>query len=412
MSPPEQAKTARSFPSRTQVRALALGAATVLVFYLCYRVAQPFLIPLVWGATLALITHPVHSWLAARTQRPSLAAASSVLLVTVLLVAPALWAGTVLVREGRKGLTALQEAWHQGRGQGAVAKVPGLSTVVRELLGEPGGEKQPEVRSGAENPTTEATGRKEEGKGEAKGKEEGKEEDPKSEADPGAMAGVETAAAKEGLGPALKSRMPRVLSGSVKSIVEVLVALFALFFFLRDGEHAVEALRDWVPLSRAESGHVLGRLGDTVRATTFGTVTVGAIQGVLGGLMFWWLGLPGPVLWGTIMALLALVPVLGAFVIWVPAALFLAMEGELLKALILAAWGALVIGLADNLLYPVLVGRRLRMHTLPVFIAIIGGLSLFGAAGLVIGPAALCLALELLRIWKNRLQGRRATPEV
>jgi predicted PurR-regulated permease PerM len=382
----------RAWPSRTQVRALALAAGTLLVLYLCYRVAQPFLIPLVWGATLALVVFPVHRWLAARTHRPGLAAATSVVLVTVLLVVPAAWAGTLLVREGRKGASALQEAWHQGRGQAAVAKVPGLSAVVRGLMGEPGHAAEPE---NGNEPRPEADGKSE-----------------KKPPDPGAMAGMESAAAREGLGPALKSRMPRVLSGTVKSVVEVLVALFALFFFLRDGERAVAALRGWVPLTRAESRRVLRRLGDTVKATTFGTVTVGAIQGFLGGLMFWWLGLPGPVLWGAVMALLAIVPVLGAFIVWVPAALFLAVEGEPLKALILAAWGALVIGLADNLLYPVLVGRQLRMHTLPVFIAIIGGLSLFGAVGLVIGPAVLCLAVELLRVWKNRLRGPRPAPEV
>ena len=363
-----------------------LAAGTLLIFYLCFRVAQPFLIPLVWGATLALVAHPVHRWLLARTARPSLAAAGSVALVVVLLLGPAAWAGTILVREGRKGASALQEAWQKGRGQAAVAKVPGLSAVFRELMGEPGAPPAPPARD-------------EDGKAAKEDKS-------------GAMAGIESAAPQEGLGPAMKSRLPAVVSGTVRSVVEVLVALFALFFFLRDGERAVAGLKEWVPLSRAESSRVLGRLGDTVKATTFGTLTVGAVQGILGGLMFWWLGLPGPVLWGAIMALLAIVPVLGAFVIWVPAALFLAAEGEVLKAIILAVWGSLVIGLADNLLYPVLVGRLLQMHTLPVFLSIIGGLSLFGAAGLVIGPAALCLAIELLRVWKSRLQGRPAAHEV
>ena len=123
--------------------------------------------------------------------------------------------------------------------------------------------------------------------------------------------------------------------------------------------------------------------------------------------MFWWLGLPAPALWGVMMGLLALVPVLGAFIVWIPAAVFLALEGSWGKALVLTAWGAVVIGLIDNLLYPSLVGNRLRLHTLVVFIAILGGLSVFGAAGLFLGPALVTVALELRRMWRVRARARR-----
>jgi predicted PurR-regulated permease PerM len=397
MSNPRETTPVRSWPSRSQVRTLALAAATILVFYLCFRVAQPFLIPLVWAATLAVVTHPVHRWLAARIPNPNAAAAVSVALVTVLILGPAAWVATVLVREGRKGAVALQEAWQSGRGRSIVERVPGLSTALPDLLGGSASPSSP--------PSPFAPDRKQ---------EEPKPAPSASLAEPGrdggAVTEVEAAAAKEGIGPAVKARMPAILSETFKSGLEVLIALFALFFFFRDGERAGGALRDWLPMSRAESDHVLGRLVDTVKATTFGTVTVGTIQGVLGGLMFWWLGLPAPVLWGAVMALLAIVPVLGAFVVWMPAAVFLALEGSLGKALVLTAWGSIVIALADNLLYPVLVGRRLQMHTLPVFIAIIGGLSLFGAAGLVLGPAVLCLAIELLAVWKKRLRPGAVPP--
>ena len=99
---------------------------------------------------------------------------------------------------------------------------------------------------------------------------------------------------------------------------------------------------------------LFGRTVDTVQATLYGTIAVAAIQGVLGGLIFWWLGLPTPLLWGLVMGLLALVPVLGAFVVWVPAAIFLALDGSWGKALILSTWGGIVIACVDNLLYPIL----------------------------------------------------------
>jgi predicted PurR-regulated permease PerM len=102
------------------------------------------------------------------------------------------------------------------------------------------------------------------------------------------------------------------------------------------------------------------------------------------------------------MALLAVVPVLGAFVIWIPAALFLATEGSWGKALILIAWGAFVVGTVDNLLRPILVGKRLKLHTVLAFISTVGGLILFGAAGLVLGPVVLTVTAELLEIWRHR----------
>jgi predicted PurR-regulated permease PerM len=135
------------------------------------------------------------------------------------------------------------------------------------------------------------------------------------------------------------------------------------------------------------------------------------VQGVLGGLMFWWLGLPAPLLWGVAMFLLSLVPVLGAPVVWIPAALFLGLTGSGWKALILAAWGTLVIGSIDNLLYPVLVGVRVRMHTLLVFFSVVGGLMLFGAAGLVLGPVAVVVTQALIEVWRQRTSGGRAAED-
>jgi predicted PurR-regulated permease PerM len=103
------------------------------------------------------------------------------------------------------------------------------------------------------------------------------------------------------------------------------------------------------------------------------------------------------------MALLSVLPAFGAAIVWVPAAIYLALDGDLTRAGILAAWGMLVMGLVDNLLYPMLVRNRLRLHTVPVFISILGGLFVFGAAGLVLGPVVLAIAVALLDIWRRRL---------
>jgi predicted PurR-regulated permease PerM len=182
-----------------------------------------------------------------------------------------------------------------------------------------------------------------------------------------------------------------------------LVSLFLLFYFLRDREYILGALRNFFPLTVPESSRLFVRVRDTIQALVWGTLAVSAIQGTLGGLMFWWLGLPAPLLWGAVMAIVAVLPVFGTALIWVPTAVYLAFAGEWQSALILTVWGGTVIALIDNLLYPFLVRNKLRLHPVPIFIAILGGLLVFGGTGIVLGPVILAIAVALLDVWRRRM---------
>jgi len=206
-------------------------------------------------------------------------------------------------------------------------------------------------------------------------------------------------------------RASEFAAGSVWVLVQVVLTFFVLFYLFRDRRKALGTVRSLVPLSEKETNKVFTRVADTIHATVFGTLAVAAVQGALGGLMFWWLGLPAPILWGAVMGLLAIVPVLGAFVVWLPAAIFLASSGQWGKAVILLLWGTVVVGLIDNLLYPILVGKRLRLHTVPVFFAIVGGLAVFGAAGIILGPVILALTDAILEIWRRRTAAGRPAEE-
>jgi predicted PurR-regulated permease PerM len=198
-----------------------------------------------------------------------------------------------------------------------------------------------------------------------------------------------------------------LLRGSMLELLTILLTFYLLFYFLRDRNAILGWLREISPLTEAEMNRLFQRIVDTVQATLYGTVAVAIVQGALGGLMFWLLGLPAPVLWGIIMGLLAIVPVLGAFVIWVPAAIYLALDGNWGKALILVGWGGVIVGGIDNLLYPILVGNRLRLHTVPTFVAIVGGIILFGPAGLLLGPLAVTTTIFFLEIWRVRVRRRK-----
>lgn len=190
--------------------------------------------------------------------------------------------------------------------------------------------------------------------------------------------------------------------GSVLQVAEVLLTFYLLFYFLRDRRAAKAMIQAWLPLTPTEAEHLFRRVFDTVHATVYGTFAVAAVQGLLGGLMFWALGLPTPLLWGLVMGLLSVVPVLGAFVVWIPAAILLTLDGSWARALILVVWGGIVVGGIDNVLRPMFVGNRLRLHTIPAFISMIGGLVLFGAPGFILGPLAITVTLLLVEIWALR----------
>jgi len=146
---------------------------------------------------------------------------------------------------------------------------------------------------------------------------------------------------------------------------------------------------------------LLGRISDTVHATVLGMIAVAILQGTLGALLLWWLDIPGVVVWGAIMALLALVPYLGTFVVWIPIAVSLAIQGDWMHTIVTIVWGGVVIALSDNILYPHIVGQRLHYHSLVVFFFLLGGVLAFGAAGAVLGPVILAVTDRLLWIWRR-----------
>ena len=193
-----------------------------------------------------------------------------------------------------------------------------------------------------------------------------------------------------------------VVSGSAWAITQIVTMVVVLFYFLRDQETLLANLRSVIPLNEQEASPLLTRITETIRMSLYGKVAVAAIQGGLGGLMFWGLDMPAPVFWGFVMALLSVLPVLGAFVIWVPAAIGLAFAGQWVRALVLVGWGFLIVHPVDNFLGPVLVGTKLRLHSLLIFFSVIGGMAAFGASGLVLGPVIMAIGVSLFEIQHNR----------
>lgn len=172
------------------------------------------------------------------------------------------------------------------------------------------------------------------------------------------------------------------------------IMLYLLFFLLRDGSDLAHQGRRLIPLSDMHRRHLFRKFTTVVRATVKGNIVIAITQGVLGGLMFAFLGIQGSLFWGVLMAFLSLLPAVGASLIWAPVAIYLLVTGDYANGIILTLFGVLVIGLIDNVLRPILVGKDTKIPDYVILISTLGGLAVFGLNGFVIGPlfAALFIA--------------------
>lgn len=322
--------------------AIASGAGIVL----CLFVAQPFLGAITWALTLAILFVPLHARIEGFVRHPNIAALLSTAIVMVVVVVPAIFVVERLITEAASGIQALQARVERGEMQALLDSQPALAPLGAWI------DRQFDL--------------------------------------PSMMSALATWLSNLGAS---------FVRGSLLQVVEVVVTFYLLFYLLRDRLAARTMILTWLPLTRPETEQVLRRVAETVHATVYGTLAVAAVQGTLGGLMFWALGLPTPLLWGLVMGLLSIVPVLGAFIVWIPAAALLLLDGSWARALVLAAWGGIVVGSIDNVLRPMFVGNRLRLHTIPAFISIIGGLVLFGAPGFILGPLAATMTMLLVQFW-------------
>ena len=177
-------------------------------------------------------------------------------------------------------------------------------------------------------------------------------------------------------------------------LLNICLMLYLTFFLLRDGPQLLELLIRALPLGDDRERLLFAKFGEVTRATIKGNLVIAIVQGTLGGIIFALLGIPGALLWGVVMAVLSLIPAVGPAIIWLPVSLYLFATGEAVKALILIGFGAGVIGLIDNILRPILVGRDTKLPDYIVLLSTLGGLGLFGVNGFVIGPlvAALFIA--------------------
>jgi predicted PurR-regulated permease PerM len=333
---------------------VTLGIALVIALYLCWLLVQPFATVILWATVLAVVFYPMHRRIRLRVGSPSGAAILSTFAVVVLILLPATFITVAVVRELAGAADSLQAGLQR---LGSMSTIPGLGWVLERIRGY-------------------------------------------VNIDP--VAAQQFLSARlQALGGALAASTLLVVGGAVGAVVQIILVVFTLFYMFRDGDRIRRALYDTLPVERMQMHDIAVRTRDVIAATIYGVLVISAIQGTLGTIIFSILGLPSPLLWGVVMFFLSMIPMAGAFLVWVPAAIYLAITGSYIKAALLVGWGILVIGSIDNFLSPRLVGRRARLHELLIFFAVLGGLEVFGVLGVVLGPVIVAITLALIEMLRH-----------
>lgn len=335
------------------VRWLALLITAALALYVCWLMLEPFIDVLAWAAVLAVLFNPLHKRIIAGTGHPGLSAMISTVIVVAVILVPI----TLLTLSVAKEI-------------GEVAK--NAQAFFGSLLG-------------PNSPTLERImnwlGRY---------------------IDTSHLNPQEYLLEKlNNISGAIAGRTLWFVGGVVGAIVQAFFIVFTMYYLFRDGDRIYDAMLDVIPLERAQTKQIFDRTREVIYASVYGVIVIAGIQGTLGGLAFAFLGLSGALMWGVAMFFLSIIPMMGSFLVWVPAAIYLALSGHWGKALILVVWGAFVIGTIDNFLRPKLVGQRARLHELLIFFSVIGGLKIWGVLGLVLGPVVIAITLALLDIFKR-----------
>ena len=337
--------------SRERFAELLFYAAVILVAYLAMLVVWPFLVPLAWAAILAMTLRPTYLKLCIRMSNGN-AALAATSLAALLIIAPAVFLGSVVVQEIPIALGYLKQLSTTTPGQ-----ITRAWTLVRQ-------------RVPFDLPT-----------------------DPMSLITDGLQKGAAMLVPQAG----------SLLADALAIVGSLLVMLFTLFFLLRDGRIYAEVIRRLLPFNDPESERLIVETRDLVVASVGAGLIVAGAQGLIGGLTFWILGIPAPAVWGVVLGICSLLPVIGATIVWVPVAIWLFLSGQVTTAIILTAICAIVLGSADNVLRPILLSGRTSASGLVVLIGLLGGASAFGFVGLVLGPIVLVTAGTLIDALTRRV---------
>lgn len=325
---------------------LVLGwSALAALGYWLFQILQPFFHPLAWAAVLAIFFHGFHKRVHAKLRGRNRSALASTLLVTLILIVPALFLLQAVVSQAIGTVSEIPTSDLMSRLRALLDRLP--EPLHRMVAGDQLGKVAMEVSAWARSN--------------------------------------------------LASESARLAGNLARFFFELGVTLFALFYFFRDGHMLMGWFSDLNLVAEERRKRLMHDVANDVRVSVSSTLVVAMVQGMLGGLLFWGLGISNPLLWAFVMAMISLLPVLGPWLVYLPAAAWLAVNGHWIKGLLMAGIGMGVISSSDNLLRPLLMAGRSPLNALWVFLSVVGGLQAFGLLGVIAGPVLVGAAQGFLR---------------
>jgi len=329
---------------------IIMGLVTVLFLYLL----KPFFFPIFWAAVIAGIFRPLYRRINDRLNRPSLSTAILFLIIVLIIFLPALIIGTLVFRESLQLYETLKpDAQNIDRN---------FRHIIDALADNPFADLFRINRAFLVEKTAEVVG---------------------------------------GITNYIFVHLKELTQNTIGLIVKMAIMLYTLFFFIRDGEKFLRMAMRLSNLGMGRESFLYERFIVTARSTLKVTLIIGGIQGILGGLIFIATNVEGALIWGLLMILTAIIPVLGCSIIWAPAGVLMLLTGHIWEGVLILAAGVLVISMVDNLLRPILIGKDVEMHPLLIFLSMLGGIVLFGFSGFVIGPIIISLFLSLLQMYEE-----------
>jgi predicted PurR-regulated permease PerM len=340
-----------------------------LSIYLFYKIMAMFLIPIFWGGILCIVFFPLYRKMRKRIKSHNLAAFAILVLIFFIIIGPAIYLLLSLVGEASDAFVWIDNAYQSGQLKAYVTKImPFINTIQSKLMSYPELASL-DFESIIKNIFSTVTA-------------------------------------------AIGTKATAVIANIPKTVFQFFLTMFAMFFFFRDGETLMQLLRRLTPLTPEQSGTTYAYLKEVIEGTMYGGVVMALIQGTLGGLLFAVMGITSPVFWGAVMGFLSFLPVLGPFIIYIPAGVILILAGSPIKGIITLVFGILVISQIDNFVRPLLFRGKTKMHTMLMFFSIMGGMALFGLVGIVLGPFIAAVFMSILKIFETKLRPETTSAEL
>jgi predicted PurR-regulated permease PerM len=326
---------------------LALG-------YLTYLILKPFLSAIMWAIVLTVVFYPIYDFLLKRLRWKPLASVITLVIILLVILGPFSYLSFILTQE----IVAMVGKIEKGTLDplGTIIGHPYINAMLSKLLS---------FFSVSETQFQKVL------------------------IDTISQAGKASA-------DFIKSGLGNIASAAI----DFIFMIFSIFFLLEDGPRFVEKLGDYMPFSQKQREKILAQTKGIVVSTIYGGVTVAVVQGLIGGIAFAALKVPSPVVWGVVMFIASFIPLVGTFIVWGPAALYLFLQGHLWKAVVLILIGVFGISAADNVLRPIIIRDKMRMPILAIFFSILGGIKLFGFIGFIMGPLVLALFVSVFEIFR------------